>query len=300
LQCPVCDAGRAVLLRRTPDGFALHDCIACGVGFSDPMRAADAAWYASSPLYTSAKALHQPIGWHHDRFLRVIGAGAGRHLLDVGCGTGAFLAAARERGFAPSGFDFDPEDIDIARLRHGLDDVRVSSWSEYVATSAERCFDVVTLFEVIEHVEDPRALLRGVGRLLRTGGVLGLSTPNRHRGIDPLCDGDLPPNHLTRWSVEALAGVVRGCGFEVERIEVKPVLVEDLVGALRARLRFGVARRMLCRSVAAGDPHLAKRAQLLMQVKDTMFTVVAIPLWLLSRLARRQGVGLLCVARWSG
>lgn len=297
MQCPVCDAANVVPRGRTAEGFALYDCGACGVGFSDPMRAADAAWYASSPLYTCAKVLHQPVGWHHARFLEVAGPGAGRRLLDVGCGTGTFLAAARVGGFAPSGIDFDADDIDIARRRHGLRDVRTSSWSEYVAATPAGSFDVVTLFEVIEHVEDPGALLRGMARLLRPGGLLGISTPNRERGVDPLGDGDLPPNHLTRWSAAALAAIVERSGFAVERVEVKPLALEDLIGVLRARLRLGVARRMLERSAAAGDVRLAARARVLIRLKDGCFAVLAAPPWLACRLARRPGVGLLCRAR---
>jgi SAM-dependent methyltransferase len=150
---------------------------------------------------------------------------------------------------------------------------------------------------VIEHVEDPRALLGGMASLLRPGGLLGISTPNRHRGVDPLGDGDLPPNHLTRWSATALAAVVRRSGFDIVRIDVKPLALDDLVGVLRARLRLGVAHRMLERSAAAGDARLAGRARVLMRIKDTGFGVLAAPLWLACRLARRPGVGLLCVAR---
>jgi SAM-dependent methyltransferase len=275
----------------------LFDCPACGVGFAWPMRAADAAWYAASPLYLQSKLLHLALGWHHRRFLAWAGRGSERQLFDVGCGTGGFLAAARARGFEPSGIDFDADNVARARSRHGLADVEALSLAEYTTRHPQRRFDAVTLFEVIEHVEDPVAFLGEVRQALRPRGLVALSTPNRDRRFDPLRDGDLPPNHLTRWRPEALATLVRRCGFEVEFLAVKPLGVDDVAGALRARLRLGVARRMLARSMAGGDTGGTSRARFLMGCKDAALSAAALPVVPVARLWRWAGVGMLCVAR---
>jgi SAM-dependent methyltransferase len=264
------------------------------------MRAADAAWYETSSLYLNAKALHLGLGWHHRRFLDLAGPGRGRDLFDIGCGTGDFLAQARDHGFQPAGIDFDRADIELARRRHGLADVGALSLGEHARRFPERRFDVVTLFEVIEHVADPPAFLAMARHRLRPGGLLGLSTPNRCRGVDPLGDGDLPPNHLTRWTSAALERLVRGAGLEIERLEVKPLLLEDMVGALRRRLHLGLARRLLEQSVETGDARLAAGAQVLMRAKDLSFAALAISPWAAARLLGRPGVGLLCIARWPG
>lgn len=298
LKCPVCDAEMQDPLRAAPaGGYALCDCPACGVGFAAPMRAADGDWYAASPLYLQAKLLHLPLGWHHGRFLQWAGAGAGRRLFDVGCGTGGFLDAARARGFTPFGIDFDADNVARARERHGLREVEALSLAEHATRHPERRFDVVTLFEVIEHVEDPVAFLGEVRRLLLPGGFVALSTPNRERGVDPLREGDLPPNHLTRWRPRALEALLARSGFTLELLEVKPLQLEDICGALRARVRLGVARRMMERSAAQGEEQVPRRARLLMQGKDAALKAVALPLWPLLRLRRAPGIGILCVAR---
>jgi SAM-dependent methyltransferase len=291
----VCDQAGARELRSVPQ-YRLYRCPHCDVGFSDPMRAADAAWYESSALYLNVKALHVPLGWHHERFLERVGAGAGRALLDIGCGTGAFLDRARSRGFVPAGFDFDRDDVRIARSRYGLDEVRESDIEAFATAAAGRQWDVVTLFEVIEHVEDPRALLGAVRRLTRPGGLVALSTPNRDRRLDALRDGDWPPNHLTRWSAAALRRLLEGQRFGVVSLDVKPFDADEIAAWLRARVRFGIARRMLARGAAQGDAARVDRAATLMGRKEAALRVVATPLAPAGRLLHWPGSGLLAVA----
>lgn len=94
-------------------------------------------------------------------------------LLDVGCGVGYFLRAARERGWAVAGVDLDRCAVEIA-CSQGLD-VRWETAEEMSFESGQ--FDVVTLFNVIEHVPAPPDTLRSVSRVLRPEGLLVLETP---------------------------------------------------------------------------------------------------------------------------
>ena len=297
MKCPVCETTVPAPATAHHAGYDLFDCPACGVGFAWPMRAAEAAWYATSPLYLQAKLLHLPLGWHHRRLLAWAGAGAGRQLLDVGCGTGGFLAAARDQGFVARGIDFDVDSVVRARERYGLQDVEALSLTEHTARYPGLRFDVVTLFEVIEHVEDPVGFLREVRGVLRPGGHVALSTPNRERCLDPLRDGDLPPNHLTRWRPAALATLLSRSGFTLDLLAVKPIGREDVQAALRARWRLGMARRLLERAAVQGEERVPRRARLLMRAKDAALGAAALPVWPLWRLRRGAGVGLLCVAR---
>ena len=295
MNCPICDSGDTRRIRRVP-GSVLYHCRACDVGFADPMRAATAEWYAASPLYLNVKALHVPLGWHHGRFLDHAGPGAGRTLLDVGCGTGTFLAQARDRGFVPAGLDFDAGNIRIARQRYGLQDVHALSVDDFARREPGTGYDAVTLFEVVEHVEDPRALLRSARALMAPGGVLAFSTPNRNRTLDTLRDGDWPPNHLTRWSARAVRTLVESAGFKLEAVEIKPFDASEIAGWLRARIRFGVARRLLTQGVAAGDPETVQRAAAIMGVKERLLNAVAWPLAPAARALGAQGSGMVAIA----
>jgi SAM-dependent methyltransferase len=136
---------------------------------------------------------------------------AGQHLLDVGCGTGWFLGAAQARGYAVSGFEFSAA---LARFTSEAIGCRVYD-SELAAIDAR--FDIVTLFDVIEHVPSPVATLRVVRELLRPGGVTLVFCPNFDSLAIRAARGEsnlvMPTRHLsyfTRSSVErlcALAGM---------------------------------------------------------------------------------------------
>jgi len=96
------------------------------------------------------------------------------HLLDVGCSSGAFLRAAVQLGFDAEGVEPAPAAARAAQAA-GLK-VRRGLLQE--AGYAARSFDAVTLFEVIEHVRDPIALLRECHRILGPGGLLMVGTGN--------------------------------------------------------------------------------------------------------------------------
>jgi 2-polyprenyl-6-hydroxyphenyl methylase/3-demethylubiquinone-9 3-methyltransferase len=109
---------------------------------------------------------------------------AGRRVLDVGCGGGLMTEEWARRGARTTGLDRAPALLDVAR-RHaassGLTIRYVDDGLEALAEREAETYDVVTAFEVIEHVPDPDAFVRALARLLVPGGRLYLSTINRTR-----------------------------------------------------------------------------------------------------------------------
>ncbi len=104
---------------------------------------------------------------------------AGRRVLDVGCGArkGPWLLAQRAK--SAIGFDITPEAL------HYCQEQWPSPNAYYVAGDAahlpfsDEAFETVTAFEVLEHLFDQAGLMRELRRVLKTGGTLVLSTPNR-------------------------------------------------------------------------------------------------------------------------
>lgn len=113
---------------------------------------------------------------------RTTSDGGAPRVLDVGCGTGFLLEQLAGRGFTGVGVDLSPESIAIARQRladlGAADRLRAETGSAYEPPDGP--FELITLTDVLEHLEDPRACLRALHDRLAPGGLLVISTPNRH------------------------------------------------------------------------------------------------------------------------
>jgi 2-polyprenyl-3-methyl-5-hydroxy-6-metoxy-1,4-benzoquinol methylase len=96
----------------------------------------------------------------------------GRRLLDVGCGSGAFVAAAMKAGFAAEGQDLAPAVAAAAAAEYGIV-VHAGPVDALDAT-----YDVITLWDTLEHVVDPPGMLRELSRLLVPGGWVVVLSPH--------------------------------------------------------------------------------------------------------------------------
>jgi len=137
----------------------------------------------------------------------------GDALLDIGCGSGRFLAWARAAGWSGYGTEVDPSAAKNARAK-GFD-IHEGPLDELVA--AGRKFDAVTISHVIEHVHEPSALLRTARRLLEPGGYLWIETPNidshGHACFGSDWRGLEPPRHLQIFTPKVLQGLLSDVGF---------------------------------------------------------------------------------------
>ncbi len=103
-------------------------------------------------------------------------AGAGRTLLDIGCGHGLRLVEFRRLGFAVHGLDLQPEAVEYLRteLKVPAECGDVTALPRLYAPAS---FDVVTAFHLIEHVPDVEQLFADVAALLKPGGTFVAATP---------------------------------------------------------------------------------------------------------------------------
>jgi 2-polyprenyl-6-hydroxyphenyl methylase/3-demethylubiquinone-9 3-methyltransferase len=107
---------------------------------------------------------------------------AGRRILDVGCGGGLLAEAMARKGAQVTGIDLASELLQVARL-HALEagiemDYRQESAEAHAEAHAGE-YDIVTCMEMLEHVPDPAAVIAALGRLVRPGGQVFVSTLNR-------------------------------------------------------------------------------------------------------------------------
>lgn len=97
-----------------------------------------------------------------------------RKILDVGCGHGFCLEAAKKRGFNAVGIDVSGYAVEYAK-EHGC---KAFLTDIYKAGFKDTSFDVITIFQLIEHVPNPVKFMKEVKRILKPGGHVILTTPN--------------------------------------------------------------------------------------------------------------------------
>jgi SAM-dependent methyltransferase len=151
-----------------------------------------------------------------DRSHRHLDLRAGRRLLDVGCGAGAFVAQMSAMGWAAMGIDVDPAAVEAAEAAGRP--VRLAELRDLAAETPRPEFDAITLNHVIEHLYEPHEQLVLALSLLRPGGRIWLATPNAralaHRYFRSHWTGLDAPRHLFVLSRRALQTMLIDAGFE--------------------------------------------------------------------------------------
>jgi ubiquinone/menaquinone biosynthesis C-methylase UbiE len=122
---------------------------------------------------------------HLRAYDEAVGHAAGRDVLDVGCNTGYGTLRFAPVANRIVGVDVSPRAIEAARerARDGRPEFIVTTGFELPFPAAT--FDLVTSFQVLEHVPDPLAFLRELARVLRSGGTVILATPNAATRLYP-------------------------------------------------------------------------------------------------------------------
>ncbi|MFY9341772.1 MAG: class I SAM-dependent methyltransferase [Planctomycetota bacterium] len=140
-------------------------------------------------------------------------------VLDVGCAAGYFLRVAREHGHDVHGCELSAAIATHAVRELGGERIHVGLLDEAVAAKgwAQQSFDLVTAWDVIEHVPDPQALLRQMRALIKPGGRLLLETQNVAsrwaRVLGKRWHHYKHDEHLYHFSPDTLRALLRNCGF---------------------------------------------------------------------------------------
>ena len=242
-ECPICHTpdsaacppGRDRLFGLARGTFDLFRCKSCACVYLNPLPEEPALskfypaeyWWSDESISESRfarlfhnleKAYREVVIADHVRFLdscaRKNRAG-GKSLLDIGCGSGAFLHSAQSHGFVPHGMDMSARAVQIVQKQYGYS-VRQGGIGEDIWEGHR--FDFVTMFHVLEHLPDPRLGLKYAGNLLQPGGTLVIQVPNitsvqarlfgnRWYGIDV-------PRHVINFSPKALGLLLCEMGYE--------------------------------------------------------------------------------------
>jgi SAM-dependent methyltransferase len=145
--------------------------------------------------------------------------GRGR-LLDVGTAAGAFLAAARKRGWQVEGCEPNAWLAAWGSRHYGIP---IRTGELFDQPFAPQSFDVVTLWDVIEHTPDPSRVMRTAGDLIRPGGLLVVNYPDIGSWIARTLGRRWPflsSVHLYYFTRETMRRLLERHGFDV--VEMRP------------------------------------------------------------------------------
>ncbi len=240
MQCPVCEYPNTAARYRLKDrffraaagDFLLHECSSCGLLFqpeTPELLAALDGFYPSGYWWKARGRAGVWEGRYREWVLRrdqlrwlcsVCPEAAGKRLLDIGCGGGAFLRLAAEAGFDAHGLERSAE---AAELAEEAAPGRVFKCTADELAQQGESFDVLTLFHLLEHVPDPFRYLKHLRKLLRPGGLALVQVPNRAslqaRLFGSRWYGLDCPRHLYNYSLFSVQHLLGRAGYRILSVE---------------------------------------------------------------------------------
>lgn len=218
----------------------IYTCKSCGLARSVPPidggDLEDLYREVEDPAYlVSARERRESFGKALVRIRRHCKPG---RLLEVGSAVGLFLMEARNMGWDARGIE--PSEWAAEQARQSGLDVFTGTLEEFDPSQGP--FDVVAMWDVLEHLVDPVADLRRIADLLRPGGILGLTTVNMGSLGARIFRSRWPwfmRMHLHYFTPRSLAAMVRREGFEVLHVSTPPKIIKVGYMIDRARNLFG-------------------------------------------------------------
>ena len=208
-------------------------CSSCGFGFGYPFVGGDDEFYG---------ILHEQAGYPTKRWeyglAKEIGEQAfpsGGNVLDMGAGYGLFL-----KTFSPSWKPYATEGSPTTRAKLAAEAINVFPDLSAASASMAGQFQLVTAFQVIEHIAEYREVFAAVRRLLGPGGAFVLSVPNRDEmdAREKITHAhDMPPNHINKWTANSMGLALRQAGFDTVESQIAP--------PGRGAFEWGVGQRMI-------------------------------------------------------
>lgn len=239
--CPLCNSAELMPFLNchdhllTNETFKLVKCPSCGFVFTqDPPHSEEIGKYYQSQDYVSHSDTRKGIMnkvYHAARnfmlgqkFSMVRKTTKGNNLLDIGTGTGYFPGYMKKKGFNVFGVEIDPKAREAASNKFGFN---VYSPAEFLAGGVPGKFDIITLWHVLEHLDDFDLYLKKMLEQLEKDGTLVIALPNCSafdaRFYKEFWAGYDVPRHLWHFTPSTLKLVAEKHGLTVKKMKRLPL-----------------------------------------------------------------------------
>jgi 2-polyprenyl-3-methyl-5-hydroxy-6-metoxy-1,4-benzoquinol methylase len=234
--CPVCGSTQ----RRTE--FSKHSvemvcCLKCATRYSSQI-AADLNDVYQNPAYVvyTREDTDEHYNYRRERFGRErvgilekhCGDLSDKNILDVGCGNGYFLSVAMEKCPNCYGAEFSEKLRAFTQLKTGL-----TVFKENLDELPKRDFDIITLFDIIEHIPDPVSFMKSVDGILNPGGFILIFTPNfdsfsiKVMGhYSSIVD---PTEHIVLFTLPSLRFLANSLNYDVVYAETQGLDIQNIL-----------------------------------------------------------------------
>jgi len=221
VSCNLCGSTRSELVF-IKDSLCIVKCKKCGLVYVNPRLTKNKLREFNEEKFTVEKWIKNPQSQVNHFKARLEGIESlkrpGR-LLDIGCAPGFSLIAAKEEGWETFGVEICSSLADYARKKLGLN---VFTGELHELRFSKNYFDVITIWETIEHLEDPLSELYEANRLLNPDGLLAISTPNISSLAARIYGRNWydihPQDHLYYFSPRTIKIMLEKAGFKVVKL----------------------------------------------------------------------------------
>jgi 2-polyprenyl-3-methyl-5-hydroxy-6-metoxy-1,4-benzoquinol methylase len=167
--------------------------------------------------------------WMHHWVINQVRPFGRKRMLDLGCGVGAALQIAQPAGWTILGQDISKNALKIA---HDLVGAQTFECEITELAKANETFDLVTAFNLIEHLARPMEYLRTVRQLMAPGGIFGVAVPNydSYNMRNATWDQWLPPFHINFFTLRTLTSALRAAGFEMTQHRIRVLSISGFPG----------------------------------------------------------------------
>lgn len=204
-----------------PQTVTLYKCTSCDFKMFLPPISGSEDFY----IDITVKVPYSPEKWEFIRVAEFLKELRVNRILDIGCGDGGFLDLLRQKSIESEyiGYEFNPDVANLTRAKgHEV------YYGEFPsALQGKAPYDVICMFQVLEHLADPIDFIQKVMEIMTPNGLLIIGVPDANGPVRYFSNAltDIPPHHVSRWSESVFKQGFPRLGLQVQNVEYEPLPV---------------------------------------------------------------------------